>query len=535
MSKLKVKFKKVPDWQKALDGIHNEHEAQKENTRKSIRILVGPSFSLWEPCAQFDRILTSALEQRGCKIIPMYCDRMQKLECNCVGGDWGGGNKFDESCYRCSEDSRRMWKIYDDNLLRLSNYSNGTNYRKIIETKLEGLDLESLISFVQDGIDYGALAKDIVVNNYLVASIELVPDALALMKGHVANLMILKKSYAAVIEDLRPDRVISNDSYYGMWKILEILCKRRSIPFYSHWPVTKERVAIAFNDAAMNLDMKRSWIEFSRISLQKADQDNIQLWLEGKRALVIDTTKPTHKSNTDLSLAKIDRSKPTILLAANVIWDLAALNKQLIFSNMNSWIVETVNWFETHQDFQLIIKPHPAETAEGIPRTRETVEFVLSKSKTSLPPNVILLNSSTQVSVNQIRDIANLKAVVVHTTTVGFEYPAQGITAVTTAKSPYRGFGFTRDPNSKEEYFQSMKELLLMTDSTLNASQVDLARKFLKFYQFHYYTKIESPSNKSICEVKKMLIDKQSPLDYICEKIIAGLPIIDANEWLPCS
>jgi len=162
-------------------------------------------------------------------------------------------------------------------------------------------------------------------------------------------LLIVSLCYERILDEQMPDRVISNDSYYGMWSILESHCKSRAIPFYSHWPVTKDRVAFAYNDAAMNLDFRISWDLFSKINLTHDDHKKIDDWLSGSRGLTINTASLVGHENVDPILELIDPLKPTIILAANLIWDLAALNKQVIFADMGEWIIETIKWFHKIQ------------------------------------------------------------------------------------------------------------------------------------------------------------------------------------------
>ena len=533
----KIRFNWIKRFGK-LDYFYTITRNQRNAAKKQTRVLIGPSFSLWAQASVIDRTLALALELKDCEIFPVYCDQLQTIECNCVGGLWGGGADFERNCNRCFVSSQVMWSPYNNNLQRLSSYIDFTFHNQKIDDLLHGLDLENLLVFRYDNIDYGELAKDILVNNFLVSSIELVPNSYDLIKVHIKNLMLVKESYENLLDAINPDRVISNDSYYGMWRLMQILCSRRSTPFYSHWPITKERVAISYADAAMNLDMTSSWPKFKQIPLKSNDQARIDSWLAGKRSLVIDSTKPAHNMSDSISLESLDFAKPTILIAANVVWDLAALNKQIVFRDMMDWIAETIKYFEVKSDYQLIIKPHPAEVAPSIPQTVETVEFGLSKRKITIPPNVVLMKPQSSITVNYLKQNVNVRGVAVHTTTVGFEYPAQGIPSITTAKSPYRGFGFTKDPVTPNEYFECIDNLLSSDKSSSNISEteIDLARKFIKFYQFHYSAKIDL-FDGDIGNVHKDFLtkisEKKGVLNYITDQIILGNSINCQKSWLP--
>ena len=523
-----------PKWQRKIDKFRAK-ELRKEIKKQPLKILVGPSFSLWEPCQALDRTIALGLELRGCEIIPVYCDSMQEAECNFVGGNWGGGDNWVKNCKNCRQVSEEMWRPYKKHLVKLSKYVALEDNEKLNDL-LNPLSFDSLLNLRYEEIDYGRLGKDILVNNFLVASPKLVPNGEKLLRTHLKNLIQLTLCYRRLLTDLKPDRVISNDSFYGMWHVLESLCKDFGIPYYSHWPVTKNRIAIAHNDAAMNLDFRESWASFSKQSLEPGDRKKIENWLEGNRGLVIDTTKPSHNSIQNFSNANINTEQPTLLLAANVIWDLAALNKQIVFEDMNQWILETIRWFEKRPDHQLIIKPHPAETAPGIPLTNETVEMIIRTEYKKLPKNVILLESDTCVTSNEIMNLENLRGAVVHTTTVGFEFPAHGLPTITTARSPYRGFGFTLDPADRDEYFLSLENLLESQKVEIDQEATELALKFVKYYQFHYYSNISAFEGipVQLADDFDCIMDANNgSLRYIVDQIIAGRAINNSEQWLP--
>ena len=117
---------------------------------------------------------------------------------------------------------------------------------------------------------------------------------------------------------------------------------------------------------------------------------------------------------------------------------------------------------------------------------------------------------------------------------------AFGLPVITTGKSPYRGFGFTLDPVTPQEYFKNIEMILSSQSLPSFDNQLDLAYKFILFYHYHYYTKInimdykwgESPTLK-IQSLADLLPGKNKYLDYIIDSIIQGLPIISEDRWMP--
>jgi hypothetical protein len=530
-----------PQWMSEIHALASKIEEQAMHRQEPLKVLIGPSFAIWDPSYALDLSLSYALQLRGIEVVSMYCDGIQENECNFFGGPWNGGKTFNDNCISCQRKSQLLWSNNLGHVLKLSDYIQLSERQKVRD-RIQKLNVKESLDYEENGIKYGLLAKDISVNNHLVASLELVPDYENLLKTHISNLIIVSKAYERILEKIRPDRVISNDSYYGMWAVLEYHCKNKDIPFYSHWPVTKDRVAFGSNDAAMNLNFKDVWPKFSKIELNNEETKEIEAWMQGERGLFIDTTKPT--KIRDHSLDHLQFNKPTILLAANVIWDLAALNKQIVFDDMIDWIIKTIQWFENRQEYQLIIKPHPVETSKDIPNTKETVSSRISEKIENLPHNVILLKSETHVTANDLVELVDIRAVTVHTTTVGFEIAARGFLCITTGRSPYRGFGFTIDPEDQHEYFKSINDLLSSPKKEkLNKERVDLVYRFIKFYHFHYYSKLglfnNSTSASSSIELNNFYFDKikyPSPsLNHVLTSIIDGKAINSNSQWLPKS
>lgn len=520
----------------SLDIIEEEVTSMSLNINKCDKnILIGPSLSFYPPSFALDRLLSYTLRLRGMNIYSMYCDAIQSVECDFFGGDWAGGRKHKENCKLCMFRSKRLWKNNPIPPIKLSSHLNKEIILKI-NKKISRLKNDEWLTYSDDGMPLGLWAKDILTNNYLVGDYRLIENHKELGTAHLRNLMLLKESYINVFKTVQPNIVLCNDSYYGVWAILQELCKRQDIPFYSYWPTTKDRIAFAYGDAAMNLDFRKSWPAFSAQSMSVKQKQKIENWINGNRGLLIDTTVLEEHQNEYFEVNDIDPKKPTALLTSNVIWDLAALNKQIVFEDMIDWVVKTIEWFKSHNEYQLLIKPHPAEKNPSIPDTYETIERGLIERGINLPKNVFLFSLNAKITINDLLPYS--KVLLVHTTSVGMEMAAKGIPVITSAKAPYRGFGFTYDPVSKKDYFDFLKNTLNDENEIEKTERIELAYKFIYFYQFHYYSKLglfEAEWGKepkiNVKSAQELLPGKNIHLDYIIDSIINGQPIVSENRW----
>ena len=514
----------------------------KENGKK---ILFTHSFSIYEPSFVHDKLMAFALNLRGFEILATYCDGIQEIECNVFGGVWGGGKNFNDNCKLCQSKSRKLWSfLKDENIYKYSKYITDKDFQ-IVEKKMSGISNNKWIDYCEGCLDIGFWAKDILVNNYVVGDFKLIENYEKLGRAILKNLLLCKIACERIIVDTKPDRILSNDSYYGMWKMWEMIAKENNIPFYSHWSGTRlGGWTYAYDGPSMKLDFSKSWSNYSMVALTSDSKIKINQWLEDRKIgkdMVIDTSSLSSYKDNEFDFSTINKHKPTALLSANIVWDLAALNKEIFTNSMADWIIKTIKWFKKNPDFQLIIKPHPAEALPGIPQTKETVKSMINSKGIEIPNNVIFLSAKSKITVYDIFPLS--KVGLVFTSSVGMEMAARGIPVITAGKSHYHGYGFTYDPISENEYFTLLGNILDGTKDINKKRMIDLSSKFIKFNFFHYYTKTGlmefaigkkkgNPVQINIDTISQLKKGHNKHFDYIVNCIENGEPILSENKWM---
>ena len=509
------------------------------------KVLFTHSFGIYEPSFIHDKLMAFALSLRGFKIFATFCDGIQDTECNVYGGVWGGKEQFNKNCQNCQNKSQKLWSFLNpNNIFKYSHYLNQEDYVKTDAT-LEKILNDKWSNHQEDGWDIGFWAKDILVNNYVVSDYKLIENYEKLGRAHLRNLLLCKLACEKIIEDTNPDRIISNDSYYGMWKIWEFLAKKHSIPFYSHWSGTRiGGWSYAFNDASMNLDFSKSWENYSKNPLTNDEKNRVEKWLVDRmngEEMVIDTASLTSYKNEEFDLTQIDTNKPTALLSANVVWDLAALNKEVFTKSMADWIIETINWFKQHPEYQLIVKSHPAEYFPGIPETKETVISMIQKEFSEIPKNIFVLSAKVSITVYDLLSLSSVG--LVFTSSVGMEMAARGFPVISAGKSHYSGYGFIYNPSSQSEYFRILENCLSDKRDIERLKNKDLAMKFIKFNFFHYFTKTgfmefsfgKEKNGRLHMNIERLIqLEKghNKNFDYIVDCIENGEAVLSENKWM---
>ena len=131
------------------------------------------------------------------------------------------------------------------------------------------------------------------------------------------------------------------------------------------------------------------------------------------------------------------------------LWDAASAQREIVFTDPITWIIDTINWFAEHPELQLVVKIHPAEVVIG---TNQPFASIIKDRIANLPANVRVVEPHEDVNSWSMMKIADLG--LVHTSTIGMEMPLEGIPCAVVSKTHFRDRGFTIDVDTRDEYFQ---------------------------------------------------------------------------------
>jgi hypothetical protein len=173
--------------------------------------------------------------------------------------------------------------------------------------------------------------------------------------------------------------------------------------------------------------------------------------------------------------------RPIVLLATNVIGDSLTLGRQVFSDSMTDWLEQTVRYFATHPEVQLVARIHPGELITKGP----SVADVVYKALPSIPENIHLVPADAKINTYDIVEIADLG--LVYTTTVGMEMAMSGVPVIVVGNTHYRGKGFTLDPKSWEAYFEMLNDMLKAPGSyRLSQGQIEQAWNYAYRFFFEY-------------------------------------------------
>ncbi|MDL1912649.1 hypothetical protein FBQ81_18475, partial [Chloroflexi bacterium CFX6] len=155
---------------------------------------------------------------------------------------------------------------------------------------------------------------------------------------------------------------------------------------------------------------------------------------------------------------KLD-NRPVVLLAANVLGDSLTLGRNIFAESMSEWITKTVQYFAKRTDVQLVVRIHPGEKI--VPQAKsmgKSMGTVVREALPELPSHIHVIGALDNVNTYDLIEIADLG--LAYTTTVGVETAMNGIPVISCGQTHYRDRGFTIDPNTWDEYFNTLDKVL---------------------------------------------------------------------------
>ncbi len=251
----------------------------------------------------------------------------------------------------------------------------------------------------------------------------------------------------------KPDRVIMSHGIYPTWGPPFQILTGNKIPVLTY-SKTKRKNTEKFNwDSTGDWwEVSGEWEKVKWIPLSEEQQKKIKHYLQtrithSEDVLVYNFGVLEDRQKT-LERFNLNPGKITYTLFTNVLWDAASAQREIAFKNPVDWVFETIEWFASQPEKQLIVKIHPAEVVIG---TNQPFADLIRKRIPEFPSNVRLIEPHEKVNSWSIYKVTDLG--IVHTTTAGMELPLVGVPCVVVSKTHFRGKGFTVDIDSKESYF----------------------------------------------------------------------------------
>lgn len=146
----------------------------------------------------------------------------------------------------------------------------------------------------------------------------------------------------------------------------------------------------------------------------------------------------------------LDSSKKTAVIMAHTFTDAVFNFGRYYFRDYYDWVEQTLKLARDIKDVNWVLKPHPSRDVYN--ESEDSIEDLFQKYKSD---NMCIL--ADDVSAESIKNIAD--AVVTIAGNAGAEFACLGIPAVIVGDAFYKGYGFTMEPASLDEYKKTLESL----------------------------------------------------------------------------
>jgi hypothetical protein len=295
-------------------------------------------------------------------------------------------------------------------------------------------------------------------------------------------------SALSYLKQHRPDiALVPNGTILELGAVYRV-AKYLNIPLTTYeFNDQREQIWLAQNDEIMRQNTDQLWADLGFRPLTESQNERIRRFesarmgarLEGKAARLWQDVPAQGGESIRAKLGLDER--PVVLLATNVLGDSLTLGRNVFSNSMAEWITRTVQYFADRRDTQLVIRVHPGERLTHGPSMVDVVKAAVSV----LPENIHIVGPLEKINTYDLMEFTNLG--LVFTTTTGLEMSLNGIPVIACGNTHYRNRGFTLDPKSYDDYFDTLNRVLSdVGNFQLTDEQVELAWRYAYYFFYEY-------------------------------------------------
>lgn len=502
-------------------------ESPKKLNDKPLNILLAPFNGFAEGVLGIESIVGKSLQIRGHNVSTLSCHSSLP---SCQWNVNGNANpKFIESkikkfsvndldvCKSCHKSLCKVSNSSEIEITLLSDFCDD-NSIKNGENFLNKKNLEYSEKIIYKGINISEHAYSTAIRVMLRGSLENDTYSKALYRRLLLSAIILVENLENLFNQKKIDRIFCVHGIYLEHGILCSVANKLGIPIIIYGtPYRKNTILASHNDTYHREILNEKNSEWNNFELNSNMNEKLNSYLfskvSGGRDNVNYHPNPIIDKETIFKQLSLCQSKPIITLFTNVLWDAQIFYKSNAFNGLLDWIYFTIEKFIKKDDYQLLIRIHPAESKGGF-STAQPLEKEIKNKFPILPEHIKIIPPESDVSSYTLAEIS--KSNVIYGTNMGLEIAAKGLPLVIVGECYSRGKGFSFDINTKEDYAKLIKKGF-EEDGMKPPNQVELARKYAYYWNFKRcvdFKSFASPvSGKNISRKIKLNFDSIDSLD----------------------
>ena len=385
----------------------------------------------------FESLVGNYLKFKNCNVEFLLCD--SKLPACIMATEFNiDENSFlkkgpKQICSSCYYESSRYLEEGNFEVNKLSDYFDKKNLQYLdILNNIEKFNLENIKKLKLNNISVGEQALSGTLRYYARSDLNNKEKANQTLQKYLIAAIKTQLSCENFFEKKKFDTVILNHGIYIPQGIIHEVSKKKKINTVNYCLGTRKKTFCFCKDdtyhRALIYEKNKNWenIEFSDRSEKKLN-NYLDSRLHGDQDWIYFHNKPSFDLNYCFKKYDIDKNKPIIGLATNVIWDAQIDFPSNFFDNILNWLFYTIDFFNKKQDLQLVIRIHPAEVNSTKPAKQRIMDEINKKYK-FIPKNIKIIPAEDNISTYTLMKSCN--TVLIYGSRLGVELSAMNIPVI---------------------------------------------------------------------------------------------------------
>tara|TARA_B110000459_G_C16613259_1_gene497358 strand:+ start:1245 stop:2897 length:1653 start_codon:yes stop_codon:yes gene_type:complete len=464
-------------------------------------------------------LVLKALQIRGAKILILICNRGIPI-CE----RFSSKNPFG-SCDYCGFINKNLIPKLGFEVIEINNYITDSEKKEINKIAVN-IANENVSHYNFHGVDIMPIVEDSLMRYYYGAKDKNSDKKI----DYIKTALISTRVAYSIDKKHNPDIILSHMYSYSEFQPYNVYFESLSnTPVFCIKGSAWNPNAIQFNemDLYRNEDRYNQYLNSrSNNLLDPIERKELYDYL-GERFSGQNNEFTMHSMFDDsveeknISSLRINKDKKNIFLFANIEWDVGLMDCHILFDDLMSWILFTIDSIKNSNEVHLYIKTHPGEMF-GANTVKTVADKILDKYPT-LPKNVTLITPDYKIMPYSLFKYIDVGVVL--SGTLGLEMSLKGIPVIAVGLTPYGRKGFVHEPNSCEEYV----DMILSKNNSISFD-----RNKLELFTYFYFIKKLIPFNLvekyygmnmqnigyKIKSIKELGIGEDKYLDHICDCIL---------------
>jgi len=505
MQSIKIEIK---NFIKKYTGYHNPNlpninklnrikNPSKNTNFKNQKILIATSSGGLYPHLIFESILGMALDFKGANVEFLLCDNalpacIMSTTRN-ISEDELLKNGPKSLCSNCFFDGYNYLKKSNIKINRISNFLTNKDIEKAKKITKK-TQTQKIKDFIFDKIPVGNHAYAGALRYYATTDLDAEKKGNEILKKYFEASIITKLALDSFFLKNQYDLIIMNHGIYVPQGVINEYAKKKNFKIVTWFPFYRKRSYCFFRGDTYQKEFltEKNYL-WENLKLTKERKKNITNYLISRKTGTGDWKfyydNPSFNKNLFFKKYNIDRKKPIIGMATNVIWDAQIDYPKQFFKSVLDWVFYTIKFFTKNQHLQLVIRVHPAEVNSDRPAKQKIAEEIRKKFK-NLPSNIFIVPPEDSISSYTIFD--NCNSVLIYASKIGIELCAAGIPVIVVGPGQIKNKKIAYDVNSFKEYNYILNELPLSKKKYLDKKKLLRAKKYAYHAFFRKPTIIKS-------------------------------------------